>query len=112
ERSGQQIRIAQIAATESTNGLPIPDDAPWAVTMLDVEELIAQAAAARDEGADLVVASLHWGAGYVSEPGAEQVAIAEELAQSGQIDLIIGNHPHVPQPFDRLEGGPGGEGMW
>lgn len=112
QRSGQTIRIAQIAATDSTNGLPIPAGAPWAVTMLDTQDLIDRATRARQDGADLVVASLHWGAEYVSQPGAEQEAIAQELADSGQIDLIIGNHSHVPQPFDLLDGGPDGTGMW
>ena len=44
--------------------------------------------------------------------GREADELAEALADSGQIDLIIGNHPHVPQPFELLDGGPDGEGMW
>lgn len=112
ERQGQQIQVAQIGATYGTNGLPIPDQAPWAVTLLDAQLLIEQAAAAREQGADLVVATLHWGAEYQDEPGIEQRELAQDLADSGQVDLIIGSHPHVPQPYELLEGGPDGEGMW
>ncbi|WP_147916544.1 CapA family protein [Ruania zhangjianzhongii] len=112
ERGGQEITVAQIGGTYGTNGLPIPDDAPWSVSLLDADTLIEQASAARDGGADLVVATLHWGVEYQSYPNEDQTELAEALAESGQVDLIIGNHPHVPQPFALLDGGPDGEGMW
>lgn len=112
ERGGQEITVAQIGGTYGTNGLPIPEDAPWSVSLLDPDRIIDQAAAARSDGADLVVATLHWGVEYQSSPNADQTELAEALADSGQIDLIIGNHPHVPQPFELLDGGPDGEGMW
>ena len=38
--------------------------------------------------------------------------MAQALADSGEIDLVIGTHPHVPQPFAKLDGGPDGDGMW
>lgn len=112
ERAGQQVTVAQLGGTDSTNGLPIPAEAPWAVTLIDAGTLIEQARTARADGADLVIATLHWGTEYVNAPIARVVGIAEELAQSGQIDLVIGHHPHVPQPFAKLDGGPDGEGMW
>ncbi|TDE90913.1 CapA family protein [Occultella glacieicola] len=112
EREGQTIRVAQIGATYGTNGLPIPADAPWSVTLIDSGALIAQATAAREAGADLVVATLHWGYEYQNSPADDQVEVAEALAASGQVDLIIGNHPHVPQPMALLDGGPDGSGMW
>ncbi len=112
EREGQTITIAQIGATWGTNGIPIPGDAPWAVDLLDGNRIVAQATAAREAGADLVVATLHWGVEYQATPTADQVALAQALAASGQVDLIIGTHAHVPQPIDRLPGGPDGSGMW
>ncbi|SED86191.1 CapA family protein [Ruania alba] len=112
ERAGQQITVAQVGGTYGTNGLPIPADAPWAVTLLDAEALIAQARTAREAGADLVVATLHWGEEYQHSPNADQRSLAAALAESGQVDLVIGTHPHVPQPFALLDGGPDGSGMW
>ena len=112
ERGGQTITVAQIAATYGTNGIPIPDQAPWAVSLIDTDRLIAQARAAREEGADLVVASLHFGVEYRADPTDEQLRAAQALADSEQIDLLIGNHAHVPQPMAQLDGGPGGDGMW
>lgn len=111
-REGGTVRVAQVAATYGTNGMPVPADAPWTVTLVDVPALVAQATAARAAGADLVVASIHCCVEYVSVPTAEQQAIAAELAASGVVDLVIGHHAHVPQPIELLPGGPGGGGMW
>ncbi|MEE6297107.1 CapA family protein [Georgenia wangjunii] len=112
EREGQTITVAQIGATYGTNGIPVPAGAPWAVELIDADRLIESARAARAEGADLVVASIHCCAEYSGEPAAEQVDLAEELAASGQVDLILGHHAHVPQPITKLPGGPDGAGMW
>jgi len=112
ERAGQTIRVAQIGGTYGTNGLPIPVEKPWVVSLLDSQRLIERAENARAEGADLVIATLHWGNEYQLAAADVQRDLAAELADSGAIDLIIGSHPHVPQEFAKLDGGPGGEGMW
>ncbi len=112
ERAGRTVRIAHLAATYGTNGMPVDDDKPWSVDLIDTDRIIDQAKAARDDGADLVVASIHCCVEYQTEPTAEQEQTAATLAASGEIDLLIGHHAHVPQPLARLEGGPGGDGMW
>jgi Bacterial capsule synthesis protein PGA_cap len=111
-RGQEYIRIAHIAATYGTNGLPIPADSPWMVSTIDSATLIAQATAARAAGADIVVASIHCCVEYVSAPTQDQVQIASDLAASGVIDLVIGHHAHVPQSITLLPGGPNGGGMW
>lgn len=111
-RDGREIVVAQLAATTLLNGPPAPATAPWSVTRADTDALTAQARAAREAGADVVVANLHWGVEYVHSPTREQVEIATALADGGQIDLVLGNHSHVPQPIDHLPGGPDGAGMW
>jgi len=112
ERAGQTITVAQIAAAYGTNGMPIDADKPWSVNLIDVPALVAQAKQARADGADLVIASIHCCVEYQTAPTAEQKKIDQELADSGEIDLVIGHHAHVPQPVVHLEGGPRGEGMW
>lgn len=122
ERGGQSITIAQVGGTYGTNGIPIPADAPWTVDAFspdimnpgsyDPTRVIELATQAREAGADLVVATLHWGVEYQLAANVEQEAMAQALAESGQIDLVIGTHPHVPQPYTRLDGGPDGDGMW
>lgn len=111
-RGGRDITVAHLAATYGTNGLPIPAQEPWSVQLIDPSRLIAQAQAARAAGADLVIASIHWGVEYQDAPNADQTTLAQQLADSGAVDLVIGNHPHVPQPVALLDGGPSGEGMW
>ena len=109
---GMKTTVAQLSATYGTNGLPIPAEQPWSVQLIDADELIAQAKAARKAGADLVLVSIHAGNEYQTTPTPEQFAIAADLALSGEVDLLIGHHAHVPQPMTKLDGGPGGDGMW
>jgi hypothetical protein len=54
--------------------------------------------AARQES-DAVIVLAHWGVEYENRPGFIQKAIAEKLIQSGA-DLIVGQHPHVPQQVE------------
>jgi len=97
-------RVAQVSFTYGYNGLEKPDDKPWLANTLDADAVRAAAAAAKDAGADVVIASLHWGAEYEPEPTPEQVALAEELLADPAVDLIVGHHAHVVQPFERIGG--------
>lgn len=112
EREGQTITVAQLSATYGTNGLPVPADAPWSVQLLDADQIIAQARTARAAGADVVVVSVHAGTEYRTAPTPDQVDLATALATSGEVDLYIGHHAHVPQPIELLAGGRDGRGMW
>lgn len=98
------VVVGQVAAAYGFNGLA-PDE-PWRVRELDPTSLIAAGRAARAAGADLVVASLHWGIERHHEVRAEQQALAEQLTASGAFDLIVGHHAHVVQPVQRLHGIP------
>ncbi|MBD8060812.1 CapA family protein [Oceanitalea stevensii] len=112
EREGQTIRVAHLGATYGTNGIPVPADSPWAVELIDADRLVRMATEAREQGADLVVASIHCCSEYSGVVHPDQASLAETLADSGQVDLVLGHHAHVPQPIDRLPGGPDGQGMW
>lgn len=112
QRAGQTITVADIAATFGTNGMPIGANTPWSVDLIDVPHMIAQAKAARAAGADLVLASVHCCVEYQTSPTAQQQQIDRQLADSGEFDLVIGHHAHVPQPIVKLPGGPQGQGMW
>lgn len=52
-----------------------------------------------EENADIVVVFPHWGTEYQSTPSMYQRNFAEEMTAAGA-DLIIGTHPHVPQPIE------------
>ncbi|MCM1025166.1 MAG: CapA family protein [Roseburia sp.] len=51
------------------------------------------------ELADIVVVFPHWGTEYQTKPSSWQRAFAEQMTEAGA-DLIIGTHPHVPQPVE------------
>ncbi|MFE5338495.1 CapA family protein [Isoptericola sp. NPDC056573] len=111
-REGREITVAHLAAAYGLNGLPMPADAPWAVDLIDADRLVRQARQARDEGADVVVVSLHAGVEYTETLTDQQEDVVRRLARSGEVDLVIGHHAHVPQRIDRVGKGPDGEGMW
>lgn len=52
-----------------------------------------------DTLADIVIICPHWGTEYVTTPSAYQTAFAAQMTLAGA-DVIIGTHPHVPQPID------------
>ncbi|PUB31667.1 poly-gamma-glutamate synthesis protein (capsule biosynthesis protein) [Promicromonospora sp. AC04] len=110
-RSGRIVTIAHLAAAYGLNGFS-PPRGDWSVDLIDTKRIVRQAKAARAAGADLVVVSLHDGVEYVTEPTPHQRDTTRALARSRQVDLVIGHHAHVPQPVERLRGGPEGDGMW
>ncbi|MFC7879986.1 CapA family protein [Isoptericola sp. NPDC057391] len=111
-REGRELTVAHLAATYGLNGLPMPADAPWAVDLIDADHLVRQARQAREEGADVVVVSLHAGVEYTEVLTDQQEDVVRRLARSREVDLVIGHHAHVPQRIDRVGKGPGGDGMW
>jgi poly-gamma-glutamate synthesis protein (capsule biosynthesis protein) len=101
------VRVAQVAATFGTNGVPVPKDREWAVNVFDapdVSGVLADAARARRAGADVVVASVHCCVEYTSDETAVQRAIARTLLASPDVDLVLGHHAHVVQPFEKVGG--------
>ena len=49
------------------------------------------------EGAEAIVLYIHWGDEYRTTENATQRKMAQQLCNLG-IDVIVGNHAHVPQP--------------
>jgi len=97
ERNG--IKTAFLAYTYGTNGIPVPKDKPYAVSLIEDERIIRQIQLAREEGADVVAVSLHFGNEYQRMPSDEQKRLARLTIESGA-DLVIGHHPHVVQPYE------------
>lgn len=113
----RSIQVANISFTYGLNGLPKPEGKPWAVDTFDAEAqdvtpILEAAENARDQGADVVIASTHCCVEYQIEPNAAQRDIAQQIGASGLVDLYVGHHAHVPQPIELLDGGVDGDGMW
>jgi poly-gamma-glutamate synthesis protein (capsule biosynthesis protein) len=101
------VRVGHVAATYGLNGGPPPAERQWSVDVADVPDvdgILAAAARARAAGAEVVVASLHCCVEYDHDPTDAQVAAVGTLLASPDIDLVLGHHAHVVQPFERLAG--------
>lgn len=112
EKDGQVLTIAHISATTFHNDFTDPSQYAASLHALKASEIDAQAAAAREAGADIVVFTPHWGQEYWRNTDGLQRDISATLAAGGNVDVILGGHPHVPQPLELLPGGVGGRGMW
>ena len=55
-----------------------------------------------DKDVDYVVVFPHWGTEYQSVPSSYQEEFAREMTEAGA-DIIIGAHPHMPQPVEWIE---------
>jgi poly-gamma-glutamate synthesis protein (capsule biosynthesis protein) len=100
------IKTGFLAYTYGTNGIPVPGDKPWLVSLIDTEIMAGEIDALRPL-CDFLVVSMHWGNEYEHEYNSRQKALAVFLAEHG-VDLVIGHHPHVIQPFEYLPRPDGG----
>ncbi|MZP28305.1 CapA family protein [Heliobacterium undosum] len=103
-RDVRGVKLAFLAYTYGTNGIPIPQDKPWLVNLLDEQALEREVAEARSLGADFVVASLHMGDEYQRQPSAFQKEWVDRAVKAG-VDVVLGSHPHVLQPFEKRKAG-------
>ncbi len=98
------VKVALIAATYGTNGIPLPADEPWSVPIINTTKILAMAHRARLAGAKIVIVALHWGHEYDHEPISDQTSVAETLTKSPDITFVYGHHAHVVQPYDKVNG--------
>jgi poly-gamma-glutamate synthesis protein (capsule biosynthesis protein) len=95
------VRVAFLNYTFMTNGFVVPKGKEFAVNYLNPTRVSADAAAARRQGADLVIAMLHFGTEYERHENAYQRETAARLLAGG-VDAIIAAHPHVVQPIEKI----------
>lgn len=60
-------------------------------------------AAAKAQGAQLVIVAFHWGSEKAEQPDETQVSLAHTAIDEGA-DLVIGHHPHVLQGIEKYNG--------
>ena len=54
----------------------------------------------RDDGAEIIIASFHWGVEYSYRPNADQKKLGHAAIDAGA-DIVVGHHPHVLQPVEK-----------
>ena len=100
---GEKIKVGIIAYTFGFNGFVRDADKLWSANLIDPVAMIAEAKAARTAGAQFVIAKIHWGQEYTNSPSEAQIKLANQLADSGIIDLIDGAHSHSVQPVTKIK---------
>ncbi len=93
-------KIAFVNYTYGTNGISIPRDKSFCVNLIDRDFIKSQLDKAKSEGAQLIVACMHWGTEYRTTANQEQKDLADFLFQNG-VDIILGNHPHTLEPMEK-----------
>ena len=91
------MKVAFLDYTYGTNGIPVQGDV--VVDLIDKDVISADIDRARAAGATVLCVNMHWGIEYTLTPVAVQKDLAQFLVDKG-VDLIIGGHPHVVEPFE------------
>jgi hypothetical protein len=96
------VAVAQLSYSFGFNGLSRPTGREFVANLINPDVIIAEARRARAAGAQIVVVSTHWGTEYEHAPNADQQRWARQLLASPDIDLVLGCHAHVVQPFEKV----------
>lgn len=93
---------------KSLNGIPLTVEDSKLLSSFrywDLEDLYATVeadlAAMKEDGADVTMVYIHWGDEYKLKQNSRQEEIAQQLCELG-VDVIVGGHPHVVEPFETL----------
>lgn len=104
------IRFAFFAYTKGVNNMYLPDGSEYCVDVLykdyysnysqvDTSAIVKSIDAAKALDADVIIAMVHWGSEYETEPSSSQEQIATLMFQNG-VDVILGSHSHVVGPME------------
>jgi len=96
------VKVGILSYTYGFNGFERDANKAWSANLIDPEAIIAEAKLARSQGAEIVITKLHWGTEYTNKANDFQTSVAQELADSGLIDLIDGSHSHSVQPIIQI----------
>lgn len=102
----KDAHIALLNYTYGTNGIKVT--APNVVNYTDTTQILTDIAAAQAQQADFIIACMHWGEEYKHQPNAQQKKLAKWLIDNG-VDHVIGSHPHVVQPIEKIVAADGRE---
>ncbi|MCA9586440.1 MAG: CapA family protein [Myxococcales bacterium] len=104
------VRLAWLACTFSTNG--IPDSKKQVLhcyeNRSEVLQTIRDLSARRD--VDGVIVTPHWGEEYMHTPRSQEKQLAHDMLDAGAT-AVLGGHPHVVQPWEKHVTPDGREGF-
>lgn len=99
------IKLAFLSYTEMVNGLESvlsPTDLDAMINIINEKKILEDIAYAKSKNADIIIACMHWGDEYARVQAERQEVLADWLFSEG-VDIILGSHPHVIQPAQKLE---------
>jgi len=103
------------SGVKALNGITLNRDAFDLVSNFDpnrLDEFYAEAERAVTElkngGAEVLIFYVHWGYEYRYTPSDHQKKMAQKLCELG-VNVIVGGHPHVIQPFETVTAENGNE---
>jgi poly-gamma-glutamate capsule biosynthesis protein CapA/YwtB (metallophosphatase superfamily) len=99
EKNG--IKLGFLSYTEHTNGLPVAKGKPYLVNLIDPVKIASDIKDIKQQGAEYVLVSLHWGTEYQRNANEKQKKTALKVLQAGA-DVILGSHPHVQQQIEKM----------
>lgn len=94
------IKFAFLAYTNFTNGLSLAEENNYMYNLYNPLTIKEEIVSIQDE-VDFIIVSLHWGVEYQDYEQDYQVEQALYLAELG-VDMLVGNHPHVIEPIDKI----------
>lgn len=100
------IKVGFLSYTYGTNGIPVPEDEPYLVTLID-RQLIPLEIERLNEHCDISVVMIHYGedAHY---PVDEQIELTNLMLDAG-VNFVLGGHSHIMQPMEQINDS---QGVW
>ena len=101
ETTGKKIAILNY--TYGLNGLESRiKDKPHMVNLIDKEKILDDIESAKKQNVKGIIAIMHWGNEYQRLQNKNQEELAHFMAENG-VDIILGSHPHVIQPTQKIQ---------
>ncbi|GIX40276.1 MAG: capsular polysaccharide biosynthesis protein [Leptospiraceae bacterium] len=93
------FKIALLNFTYGTNGIPVPN--PAKINEIDLNFIRDQIHKAKENNPDIIIVLFHYGTEYKTKPDIYQQYLVKIALKEG-VDIVLGGHPHVLQPFELL----------
>lgn len=93
------MKIGILNYTENTNGIPLPKGNEFSVDLIQPEKIFGEIDKLKNNGAEVIIAYLHFGTEYQRYPNKFQTKLVDDLFQRG-VDIVFGDHVHVIQPIE------------
>ncbi|MEX1376840.1 MAG: CapA family protein [Eubacteriales bacterium] len=102
EVKGVKIGVLSSAYAYQNRGTLTDEEQSYMISQSSEEYLKAEVADLKNAGAQIIVASMHWGYENHYEIYDDQKELAPILIKAG-VDVIFGHHPHILQPIEYME---------